>query len=891
MALTVRSPISPELLKVLVGCKLLKNDVSFSEESTGSQIWIILPTTTTLFSANAAVRYLHDQLNIGKSMNFKTLRWMEWEQQCLRPKVVEICTTEGSKIFPAFESALSILDNAWESQGLIQDSILQCIFSSALYPLLKSASLASRLQKFHHLHNWLNEYVSGSHFQEAIAMLQGKSFSEYFAKVQKEANNVKCKAQFQSKSELSTVEKKATEQVTIDELNFAKDEWTAGPKANSSIERQHPILPKKGERNILITSALPYVNNIPHLGNIIGCVLSADVFSRYCRLRNLNCLYICGTDEYGTATETKAAQEGLTPQQICDKYNTLHREIYEWFDIDFDFFGRTTTESQTKIAQDIFWHLHRNGYLIPQTVEQLFCVPCNRFLADRFVEGTCPLCNYEDARGDQCDKCGKLINAVELKAPRCKICSASPEIKSSQHLFVDLPKLEPKLRAHLEKSFQNDGWSSNARMITETWLRDGVKARCITRDLKWGTPVPLEGYTDKVFYVWFDAPIGYISITANYTSEWEKWWKNPKGVELYHFMAKDNVPFHSVIFPSCLLGTDDEYSLVSHLNATEYLNYEDGKFSKSRGVGVFGNHAKEAGIDTDIWRFYLLYMRPENQDTTFNWSDFMLKNNSELLNNLGNFINRALKFTAGSYGGVLPKAVLLDKDYELMALVNRELKEYMFDMEKIRLRENLKRILNISKLGNQYFQENQPWKLLKGPADDQERAGTVTTVGVNLAFILSILLKPFMPTTASTVWSQINAPTEHTKTLPHAFTEFLPAGHAINKPSPLFRKLEEKEIEELKKRYAGVETQNVKPSPDVTKEKNKSSDSDIADLEAKVATQGQAVRALKAEKAEKSVIDKAVAELLKQKKLLAAAQGEDFSSQKNKGKKSKKKAN
>lgn len=645
------------------------------------------------------------------------------------------------------------------------------------------------------------------------------------------------------------------------EILASKQLWNSFDKYPKPKERSHPILPEEGEKNVLITSALPYVNNVPHLGNIIGCVLSADVFARYCRLRQWNSLYICGTDEYGTATETKAEQEGLTPQEICNKYNKIHAEVYEWFNIDFDFFGRTTTPQQTVIAQDIFWHLHRNEFLQTKVVEQLYCESCERFLADRFVEGTCPLCSYEDARGDQCDKCGKLINAVELKNPKCKTCSGSPIHKDSKHLFVDLVKLEPRLRKALDVLCKGEGWSSNSIAITETWLRDGVKPRCITRDLKWGTPVPLEGFTEKVFYVWFDAPIGYLSITANYTDKWEQWWKNPKNVQLYNFMAKDNVPFHSVVFPSCLVGTDDDYTLVNHLNATEYLNYEDGKFSKSRGVGVFGDEAAQTGIEADIWRFYLLYVRPEGQDTYFSWNDFMVKNNSELLNNLGNFINRSLMFVSKSYKGVVPAAEVTDVDYRFMTAVNREIRAYVEDMAKVKLRDNLKRILNISRMGNQYLQENQPWNLIKGSEADKVRAATVTTVAANLSCLLSILLSPFMPNTSKMIQQQLNAPA-HVNILPDesGFACMILPGHQISTPTPLFRKLEEGEIESFRKKFAGRGGSKNEGSTGGIKKK---------ELQEAVAKQTNVVSELNASKVSASEIDKEVAKLVELKKKLS----------------------
>ncbi len=420
----------------------------------------------------------------------------------------------------------------------------------------------------------------------------------------------------------------------------------------ASAPPKREVLPIKGRRNILITSALPYVNNVPHLGNIIGCVLSADVYARFARLRGYNTLYVCGTDEYGTATETKAIQDGVTPQELCDRYHKVHRSIYEWFNIGFDHFGRTTTPEQTAIAQDIFAACDKNKLVSTDTVEQLYCETCKRFLADRFIEGVCPRldCKYEDARGDQCDKCGHLLDATELINPKCKICRKSPVKRSSKHLFLDLPSLSKKLSAFVGHSSVTGAWSANSVQITKSWLRDGLKPRCITRDLKWGTKVPKPGFDDKVFYVWFDAPIGYLSITATYTKRWEEWWKTPANdVQLYQFMGKDNIPFHTVIFPSTLLGTRQPYTLLHHISTCEYLNYESGKFSKSRGTGVFGDDAVKSGIPSEVWRYYLLASRPETSDSVFQWDNFLTSNNSELLANLGNYVQRSLSFLKTSY--------------------------------------------------------------------------------------------------------------------------------------------------------------------------------------------------------------------------------------------------
>ena len=656
--------------------------------------------------------------------------------------------------------------------------------------------------------------------------------------------------------------------VSPEELATAMEALSLDSSAYPSVKsKSTPVLPVPGERNVLITSALPYVNNVPHLGNIIGCVLSADVYARYCRLRNYNTLYISGTDEYGTATETKACSSQMTPQEICDKFHALHTEIYQWFNIEFDKFGRTTTHLQTQIAQDIFWKLYNNGFVIKDSMEQLRCETCERYLADRFVEGTCPKCAFDDARGDQCDRCGNLINAVELGDPKCKICKNTPSQKKSEHLFMDLPKLEPYLQEHLDHEFKQGIWTHNTKVITKAWIRDGLKPICISRDLKWGTKVPLEGYTDKVFYVWYDAPIGYISITANYTDQWEQWWKNPENVQLYQFMAKDNVRFHSVIFPCELLGTKENWTVVNHISATEYLNYEDGKFSKSRGVGVFGNHAKDTGIPADIWRFYLLFIRPESQDSAFSWDDLMMKNNSELLNNLGNFINRALKFVSSNFEGRIPEMSFTEQDHELAALVTRELVAYIDNLEKIKLRDGIRNILSISKLGNQYMQANKPWVLIKGSPEDKQRAGTVVGLAANLACLLSVMIQPYMPATSKTLQDQLKAPSS-CNTLKPQFLCYLKPGHAIGSPNPLFQKIEPATTKALAEKFKGQQVKAEAPAP-----MPKASLEEIARLQGEVTKQGDIVKNLKANNASKDDIQREVTKLLKLKAELVKVEG------------------
>ncbi|XP_003738939.2 methionine--tRNA ligase, cytoplasmic [Galendromus occidentalis] len=566
-------------------------------------------------------------------------------------------------------------------------------------------------------------------------------------------------------------------------------------------EHKKPALPSENRRNVLITTALPYVNNVPHLGNIVGSVLSADVFCRFCRMRDYNCVYVGGTDEYGTATETKALEVKCTPRELCDKFNTQHSEIYRWFDIDFDIFGRTSTEKQTEIVQNLFLKLHGNGNFSEDTVDQLYCGSCPRFLADRFVEGTCPFCGYEDARGDQCDKCSKLINAIELKDPRCKICKSSPTVKTSRHLFLDMPKLDSQFREWQKKSSDSGKWTQSAKVITNSWLRDGLKPRCITRDMKWGVPVPLAGYESKVFYVWFDACIGYMSITATYTDQWEKWWRNPEKVELFQFMGKDNVPFHAIVFPMCQIGSGEKFTKVNHVVATEYLNYEDKKFSKSRGVGVFGDQAAETGIPSDVWRFYMMYMRPENQDTSFSWVDLQTKNNSELLNNLGNFIFRCLSFACARFENRVPESEgeLEDTDKNVLAQVARYYQEFLENFENLHIRDALRAVLMISKAGNQYVQASKPWEKVKNK-ETIGRSKTIVYIGIQICALVAGCLEPFMPKTAAELRRQLNI---ERLVLEDEFRPLVAGNHPLNEPKPLFRKIETEQVVEFQKKFAG----------------------------------------------------------------------------------------
>ncbi|KAI6025868.1 tRNA synthetases class I (M)-domain-containing protein [Pisolithus orientalis] len=662
---------------------------------------------------------------------------------------------------------------------------------------------------------------------------------------------------------------------------------------------QSAVLPKDGETNILITSALPYCNNVPHLGNIIGSVLSADVFSRYNRARNRRTLYICGTDEYGTASETAALKEGVTPRELCDKYHAVHKETYEWFDIGFDLFGRTSTPYHTEICQSVYLNLGKNDYLEKQVKDQTYCDGCAKFLADRYVEGICPHCGFPDARGDQCDGCSRTLDAIDLIEPRCLLDKSHKVVtRSSSHMYFKLDTIQPRLEEWIKESYKEGKWSPNATINTEGEIVDarvktGLRPTPVTRDLTWGVPIPPLGREDdkemdgKVLYVWFDAVNGYASITANYTPEWRQWWHNPENVKLYQFMGKDNVYFHTIYFPGMLLADGGHWTMLHHVSTTEYLNYEGGKFSKSKNRGVFGPQAKETGIPASVWRYYLLATRPETQDAMFSWADCIAANNNVLLKNFGNFVNRALKFVSSQYNGIIPESS--DEpgplspndplDSEFINEVNALLKEYVDALESVKIRLGLQIAMLVSNRGNGYLQAAGLNKMFL--AENPQRCAQVVSRAVNLIYVLSALIYPYMPSTSEAILEQLNAPA---RVIPEVLSTDILGGHHIGKPDHLFKPIDEKMEAVWKGKFEG--SGGVSQEAPAPKRKPKKATADNARvngvkengpkseealaLEARILEHGQYVRSLKEKKEAKEVIDAAVVELKKLKTELAA---------------------
>ncbi|MCL1929324.1 MAG: methionine--tRNA ligase [Treponema sp.] len=579
----------------------------------------------------------------------------------------------------------------------------------------------------------------------------------------------------------------------------------------------------------LITSALPYVNNVPHLGNLIQ-VLSADVFARFCRLRGYETLYICGTDEYGTATETKALEDGITPRELCDRFYKIHDDIYKWFTIGFDKFGKTSTPIHTEVTQHLYKKLDENGYITENTSEQLFCNSCERFLADRYVRGICPHCGYGEARGDQCESCGKLLDPTELKESRCSTCGNEPKLKSTSHLYINLPKINDRLETWLNEASVKGEWAKNAIQMTAAWIKGGLQERAITRDLKWGIPVPRAGYEKKVFYVWFDACIGYISITGNHAldlgKDWKSfldyWWRSPEETELFQFIGKDNIPFHTVIFPSTLLGSGEKWTMLHHMSSSEYLNYESGKFSKTRGIGVFGTDVMETGIPADVWRFYIFYNRPEKADALFLWKDFQEKVNGELIGNLGNLVNRTLSFVTRYYDGKIPdEAGGSPLSWETVQRFEKDIAE---KLEWAELRDAFRLVFELSSYANKVFQDAEPWKYRK---EDPPKAAAVIRDLCHVVRDLAVLLSPYLPESANRIAAffglQLDSSPQDVERLAGDFLDWNSLGKAGDldgktiKSEVLFTKLEDDQIASLREAYSGSQKERKENvPPDIT---------------------------------------------------------------------------
>lgn len=490
-----------------------------------------------------------------------------------------------------------------------------------------------------------------------------------------------------------------------------------------------------------ITSALPYVNNQPHLGNIVGSVLGLDVYSRYCRKSGDEVISVCGTDEYGTATEMEAMRLKVHPKEIVDRNRVLHKAVYDWMNIEFDCWGRTSCEEHANLVQKIFLQCYRNGYFERKEIEQFYCNVCLQFLADRFVEGECMLCGYSNARGDQCDKCGKCLRVSDLRSPKCTLCLSTPVMKSSSHLFFRLDLLQSMIKEAMDS--KKDGWSENAQSICREWLDKELIPRCMTRSLrfKWGVQVPLEEFEDKVFYVWFDAVIGYLTFLSQVRPDWEDWMKDAK---ITQFMGKDNVFFHAFIFPGILLASGNTKTIADVINSTEYLTFNGEKFSKSRKVGVFGMDLIERDLGRScLWRYYLIRRRPETKDSDFCIEEFINLINADLRSNLGNLCQRVLKYLKKNCGGRVSVRDLDESDRRFISEMNSMYTQYKSLMDSISLRAGIEKAVEMSSLANKYIQSLQGAK---------ERLNRGFNIGYSAVVFLSHVFEPFIPETSKKIF-------------------------------------------------------------------------------------------------------------------------------------------
>ncbi|WP_139924402.1 methionine--tRNA ligase [Hymenobacter sp. DG01] len=539
-----------------------------------------------------------------------------------------------------------------------------------------------------------------------------------------------------------------------------------------------------------VTAALPYANGPVHIGHLAGVYIPADIYARYLRAQQRDVKFVCGSDEHGVPITIRAQKEGVTPQQVVDKYNAIIRDSFQDFGISFDIYSRTSSQTHAQVASGFFRKLYEEGKFIEQTSQQYYDEKADQFLADRYIVGTCPNCGNENAYGDQCEKCGTSLSPTELINPRSMLSGNQPVLRETKHWYLPLDQYEPWLREWIVEGHKQD-WKANVYGQCKSWIDQGLQPRAVTRDLDWGVPVPVEGAEGKVLYVWFDAPIGYISATKDLLPDtWETYWKD-QGTKLVHFIGKDNIVFHCIIFPAMLKAHGD-YILPDNVPANEFLNLEGDKISTSRNWAVWlHEYLQDFPGQADVLRYVLCANAPENKDNDFTWKDFQARNNNELVANLGNFVNRAVVLTHKFFEGKVPAAVgFTTEDEDVL----RQLSEFPARIGELidnyRFRDALNELMNLSRLGNKYLADMEPWKLIK---KDAARTGTVLHVSLQLAASLVTLLEPFLPTAAARLGAMLN--TEKGTWPQAARPDLLAPGHQLAEAALLFTKIEDATVE------------------------------------------------------------------------------------------------
>lgn len=603
-------------------------------------------------------------------------------------------------------------------------------------------------------------------------------------------------------------------------------------------------------KRTLVTAALPYANGPVHIGHLAGCYIPADIYVRYLRLAGKDVKFICGSDEHGVPITLKAKKEGITPQQVVDKYHQLMSNSFKEFGISFDIYSRTSSATHHQTASEFFKKLYDKGSFTEQVTEQYYDDEAKQFLADRYITGTCPKCTNENAYGDQCEKCGTSLNATDLINPKSTLSGSKPILKQTKNWFLPLDKLQPEIEKYLDK---HKDWKTNVYGQCKSWLDsgEGLQPRAMTRDLDWGVPVPVPGAEGKVLYVWFDAPIGYISATKELLpNTWEDYWKS-KDARLIHFIGKDNIVFHCIIFPAMLME-HGEFILADNVPANEFLNLEGNKISTSRNWAVWlHEYLVDFKDKQDVLRYTLTANAPETKDNDFTWKDFQTRNNSELVAILGNFVNRTLVLTQKYYEGKVPKAEVYNKeDLAILKEIENNPQTIVNSLEQFRFREALSNMMNLARIGNKYLADTEPWKLIK---TDAERVKTILNVSLQICASLSVTMEPFMPFTAQKLRRLLNLSSLNWTRANQ--TNNLPDGHQLNNPELLFDKIEDAEIEQQLIKLNEKKIQNQQASKQASPLKQAILFDDFSAMDIRIGTILEAAKVPKADKLLQLIID------------------------------------
>ena len=590
-----------------------------------------------------------------------------------------------------------------------------------------------------------------------------------------------------------------------------------------------------------ITAALPYTNGPVHIGHLAGVYIPADIYARFQRMQGKDVAFVCGSDEHGVPITLKAKKEGITPQQVVDKYNGIIKQSFEDFGISFDNYSRTTSKIHHDTASAFFKKLHSEGKFIEQVTQQLYDADANQFLADRFVVGTCPKCGNKESYGDQCESCGTSHNATDLINPKSAITGAVPSLKETKHWFLPLDKYEPFLKDWILEEHKKD-WKTNVYGQCKSWIDDGLRPRAVTRDLDWGIPVPAPDAEGKVLYVWFDAPIGYISATKQWAArenkDWEPYWKD-KDTKLLHFIGKDNIVFHCIIFPS-MLKAEGSYILPNNVPANEFLNLEGNKISTSKNWAVWlHEYLEDFPGQQDVLRYVLTSNAPETKDNDFTWADFQARNNNELVAIFGNFINRVTVLTHKYYDGVTPgEGTLSQIDIKTLETVRAYPAVIESSIERYRFREAQQELMNVARLGNKYLADQEPWKTIK---TDEQRTKTVMFVALQIASALAILSEPFLPHTSKKLKEMLHINSRETQNglqWSDVATKqtLIATGHTINTNELLFSKIEESQIQAQMDKLTASKLANEIANKVTTPQKDTCTFEDFTKLDMRVGT-------------------------------------------------------